>query len=116
MLVTVYSPLDSVLLSAGNTSEKGFSSETLDHSTCGRGRPDTLQDSSTRLDCLTVWLVGGTVMVGAAAHTERVHGHMHIRASYSSPCASNMKNLVSVAVPSVMVLEAVQLYSPESEN
>ena len=33
-----------------------------------------------------------------------------------SPCTSNMKDLVSVAVPSVMVLEAVQLYSPESES
>ena len=59
------------------------------------------------------------MMSGVAAQRE-VIGHAQPLTCMGelaiSPCTSNMKDLVSVAVPSVMVLEAVQLYSPESES
>ena len=119
VLVTTYSPVNSVsaILLSTMTSVTPSSSETLNHCTCGRGRPDTLQESSTRVDTSTVWLAGGAVMSGEAAQREvRSCTATHLGEVAISPCASNMKDLVSVAVPSVMVLEAVQLYSPESES
>ena len=87
VLVTAYCWLDSVtvVLLSVSTALGSPPAVSTSHSTCGRGRPDTVHTNSTRVLSLTVWASGVTVMLGGAGQhslesvqrrEERVETHL----------------------------------------